>query len=443
MTNKANTTAINLLVENKAKTYNDYMKNVENVLEKGVNGDPKYIEILSRMASPCNPETPTVYKGVNRLVLSMVALAKGYKDNRWYTMKNIQDHNALQKNKDHQWSLKAQDSEKGYQKGDQKCVEIMYFIPKYLYDLDKDGNIDWRHGKSITQKEYDALSEKDKKRVFTKTIKSFVFNAEQIDGVEPLVKPNKKYSTKLIEHIAKAMNVGLELGSNKERPCYSPTENKVYMPDSFLFKKNVYLQGAGLHELSHATGHKSRLNRDMTGRFGSQSYAFEELVAESSAAMLCAFLGIEKEVDENHKAYVKSWLSVCKDKAKALIEAFKLAEQACQYIVDVADLENYVEKTETAKAKAKAKRTSKEVSSVKAEKKVAKTKAVKTTKKETAKKEKTVRKTTVPKMTEYIKDGIKIVRLENGDKWSEMTRSFYDSLSSQAKKIIRNEMGIA
>ena len=446
MTRKTNInqTVLTNLVENKAKSYKDFKKIVEDNLAKGVKENPQYAEILSAMATPYNPTKGNKYRGINRLVLTMVSLAKGYTDPRWMTLKQMQDKG---------YSLKAKDPSKGYQKGDQKCVEIMYFIPKYFYELDKEGNIDWRHGRQISDSEYEKLTEEEKKRVFTKTIKSFVFNAEQIDGIAPLETAKKNYSTKLIDHIAKKLNVALKWNSGKERPCYSPKEDKVYMPSKDLFKKELYLKGAGLHELAHSTGHSSRLNRDLVGMFGTQSYAFEELIAESTAAMLCSFLGIEKTVDDNHKAYVKSWLSVIKDNPSALIDAFKLAEKACDYIIENAELENYTETVkETEEVTEPVKATEK-----KATKKSAKKTTKKATKKATEKVEKTaeVKKTTAVKVdkkakkgiakvnvietTTFIRNGLEIVRIEkkqiNGlTSFIELTKDFYDSISAKQKK---------
>ena len=172
MTN-INTRIIDSFIINKAKTYSDYKKNVEKMLEEGIKDAQTWENVCRRLGLQKAMRTDKAYKGINQMVLGMVAFAKGYEDTRWLTFNDIKAHNEQKQNKDKQWKLKAKDSEKGYQNGDQKCVEIMYFIPRYMYELTEDGKIDFRHGKAISEEEYKALSEKDKKRVFTKTIKSF------------------------------------------------------------------------------------------------------------------------------------------------------------------------------------------------------------------------------------------------------------------------------
>jgi antirestriction protein ArdC len=87
-----------------------------------------------------------------------------------------------------------------------------------------------------------------------------------------------------------------------------------------------------LHESVHATGHKSRLDRDFSKRFGSESYAFEELVAELGSAMLCAHLGIDGQMQENHVAYIANWLTVLKNDKKAILTASAKAQQALDFL---------------------------------------------------------------------------------------------------------------
>ena len=86
------------------------------------------------------------------------------------------------------------------------------------------------------------------------------------------------------------------------------------------------------HELTHWTGHTSRLARDFSGRFGSSAYAFEELVAELGAAMLCAELGISIEPRADHAQYLNGWISVLKGDNGAIIKAASLAKQAAAFI---------------------------------------------------------------------------------------------------------------
>ncbi|WP_278389334.1 zincin-like metallopeptidase domain-containing protein, partial [Thalassospira xiamenensis] len=86
-----------------------------------------------------------------------------------------------------------------------------------------------------------------------------------------------------------------------------------------------------LHECSHATGHETRLNRDQSGSFGSKKYAFEELVAEMSAAFLCASLGIVPTV--RHADYLASWLQVLREDNRAIVRAASQGSKSADYLL--------------------------------------------------------------------------------------------------------------
>jgi antirestriction protein ArdC len=91
------------------------------------------------------------------------------------------------------------------------------------------------------------------------------------------------------------------------------------------------------HEMGHSTGHASRLNRkEITGGiyFGSQDYSLEELVAELTAAFLCAEAGIDQPVLNNTVAYLRSWLEKLQKEPQAFITAAARAQKAADYILD-------------------------------------------------------------------------------------------------------------
>jgi antirestriction protein ArdC len=100
------------------------------------------------------------------------------------------------------------------------------------------------------------------------------------------------------------------------------------MPAMAAFNSANGYHSTLLHESVHATGHKSRLDRDFSKRFGDESYAFEELVAELGSAMLCAHCGIDGEMQQNHVAYIANWLTVLKNDKKAILTASAKAQQA-------------------------------------------------------------------------------------------------------------------
>jgi antirestriction protein ArdC len=89
-----------------------------------------------------------------------------------------------------------------------------------------------------------------------------------------------------------------------------------------------------MHELSHWTGGKARLAREFSGRFGSEAYAFEELIAELGAAFVCADLGLIPATMADHASYIDSWLRVLKNDKKAIFTAASQASKAHGFLME-------------------------------------------------------------------------------------------------------------
>ena len=112
---------------------------------------------------------------------------------------------------------------------------------------------------------------------------------------------------------------------------YSPSTDKIQLParKDFLTASGFYATWA--HEVIHSTGHRSRLDRDLSGGYGTESYAEEELVAELGAFLLCARLNISSK-PENHASYLNSWIRVLKESPKFLKTAFSKATRAANCV---------------------------------------------------------------------------------------------------------------
>lgn len=109
--------------------------------------------------------------------------------------------------------------------------------------------------------------------------------------------------------------------------------DKIRMPLREQFKGEAEpFYSTILHELSHWSGAKHRLNRDLWGVFGERAYAKEELIAELSSAFCCAALGFSKTMSHN-SAYLKSWLGIMKEDNKAIVKAAFHAQKAADYIL--------------------------------------------------------------------------------------------------------------
>jgi antirestriction protein ArdC len=112
---------------------------------------------------------------------------------------------------------------------------------------------------------------------------------------------------------------------------YNPKEDHIVLPFKESFKNPEDYYGVGLHELTHWTGHESRLNRERGKRYGDQAYAFEELVAEMGAAFLCASVGIPYVT--RHSDYIGDWIKVLKDHKRAIFSAAAKAQAAMDFVL--------------------------------------------------------------------------------------------------------------
>src|SRR5690606_5012741 len=113
----------------------------------------------------------------------------------------------------------------------------------------------------------------------------------------------------------------------------------VVMPKLEQFDNPQEFYSTLFHELVHSTGAKHRLNRDMTGRYGSKPYAFEELIAELGASFLCGWSGILYFTLKNSAAYIRGWSkrlveNMTKD-PKFFVQAASKAQQAADYILNL------------------------------------------------------------------------------------------------------------
>jgi antirestriction protein ArdC len=116
-----------------------------------------------------------------------------------------------------------------------------------------------------------------------------------------------------------------------DRACYSPGLDRIQLPNPESFHTAAAHYATWAHEAIHSTGHNLRLKRDLTGSFGSQSYAREELVAELGSVLIGQRLQIGCEL-ENHAAYLQSWISVLQESPHVLLRIVSDARKAVDLI---------------------------------------------------------------------------------------------------------------
>ena len=242
---------------------------------------------------PYNPASKTVYRGINHTWLSMQPYAMP-----WYlTFKQAQNLG-------------------GTVKAGEKGTPVVF----------------WKIGKRET---VDATG--DKTTSAYALVKNYwVFNVEQCEGIEipalpELPKPEFDQSPAVIGIVDKlALSGGLTHAGDSA--YYRPSSDAIVMPPMAAFTSAAHYHATLLHESVHATGHKSRLDRLTPARFGSENYAYEELVAELGAAMLCCKLGVDGDL--RHADYIGSWLKALKNDKKFILSASAKAQAAMDYLTN-------------------------------------------------------------------------------------------------------------
>ena len=162
-----------------------------------------------------------------------------------------------------------------------------------------------------------------------------VFNVDQCEGLPASAAGDrpKQSSDEIFIPRADALVAasGADIRVGGSLAFYAPGPDYIRIPPPDVFYDPINWHRTRLHELAHWTGHSSRLARDFTGRWASEAYAREELVAELSAAFLCAELGISPTV--RHVDYIGAWLHVLKGDNRAVFQAASLASRAANYLL--------------------------------------------------------------------------------------------------------------
>lgn len=167
-----------------------------------------------------------------------------------------------------------------------------------------------------------------------------VFNVSQCDGLNIPVTDEPQITFNPIEEAEKIV------ANMQKKPVITHVDQSAYyrrdsdvvnMPKKETFKGEAEYYSTLFHELTHATGHESRLGRfqNAVSKFGDSNYAKEELVAEMGASYLCAVAGIVDRTIDNSAAYIASWLKRLKNDKKLVVSAAGKAHAACDFILGV------------------------------------------------------------------------------------------------------------
>jgi antirestriction protein ArdC len=250
------------------------------------------------LAMPRNASTHRRYSGINVLILWGAVIERGFSSQSWLTFRQA---------------------------------------------LGLGGNV--RKGERGTTVVYaDRFTPEDERRRAAETgeeaqaipfLKRFtVFNTAQCEGLPDemmVVAPPVETGLVLPQAEALIRATGIDFRIGGARAFYSPAHDFVHVPPPQAYFEPINWHRTALHEVSHASGAAHRLNRDLSGSFGSKAYAREELIAEMAGAFVCASLGIVPTV--RHADYLGSWLEVLRDDDRAIVRAASAASKAADYLL--------------------------------------------------------------------------------------------------------------
>lgn len=279
------------------KIYEMVTENITQLLENGlVPWHQSWID----GSIPCNRKSKFDYRGINVFVLTSTAMLKGYASKWWCSYKQAMQLGGQVK------------------KGETGTTVIFW---KLLEKQDKDDS---------------------SKKVTIPLLRYYkVFNLDQIDNLSESEEENAnncfyEQSAGTAQQIIDGMPTPPTI-KNGVKPCYIPDFDEVQIPPFRKFDQAEEYYGTMFHELTHSTGHESRLKRPgitNSNDFGSESYSKEELIAEMGSAFLCGTANISMPVIQNQASYIQGWLKALHGDKKLVIHAAGAAQKATDYILN-------------------------------------------------------------------------------------------------------------
>lgn len=241
---------------------------------------------------PSNLITGRLYSGGNVLLLWMAAHTKGYENLQFCTYNQVNGIGAKVK------------------KGE-RATHIIFT-------------------KHVVRK--DEVTEEDKPGTLVKSYP--VFHLSQLEQVpEKYLSEQEQLGEQTFTResvVSFVRGTGIKVATGANKAAYYPARDEVVMPHVGTFESEDSYWGVLHHELTHATGHKDRLDRNFGKRFGDNNYAFEELVAELGSAFICARLGIPPSF--RSASYIQNWLTVLQSDVRAIFSAASYAGHASDWL---------------------------------------------------------------------------------------------------------------
>ena len=273
-------------------------------IEAGATGWRMPWYTLANAGTPVNVDGRP-YRGMNAVWLPVAASAHGWETGVWGTYRGWQRHGG-----------QVRRGERG--------------TPVVLWKQTT------RHDPTDTDTTDDSAMTGQRRSLFARAYT--VFAGEQVDGADDTIatrhegRPERDAPERLetAERFFGALDARVVEGGN--RACYEPATDTIRLPTLAQFRTAAHYYATRAHETVHWTGHRSRLARDLTTRFGTDAYAAEELVAELGAAMWCAQTGISAVTRDDHAAYLAGWLRVLRADPRALVTVASRAQAAVDWL---------------------------------------------------------------------------------------------------------------
>ena len=256
---------------------------------------------------PVDAVSKRPYRGVNVLALWVAAQAQGYPSGFWATYR--------------QWlELGAQ-----VRKGEKATLVVLWKVREANQAAEEEA-----------ETEQEAAANRGGRRFLARGYS--VFNAAQVDGWTPPALPPRPQAERVetAERFFSSLEADLRHGGAQafyhRGGDYIQLPHYIQLPRFAAFPDPGAYYATLAHEATHWTGHPSRLARDLSGRFGDDAYAAEELIAELGAAFLCAQLGLASTPRPDHAAYLQGWLRILKQDTRSLLTAAGKAQAAVDWM---------------------------------------------------------------------------------------------------------------
>ena len=237
-----------------------------------------------------NGSSERSYRGINVLLLNLVAFEKGYADPRWVTFHDVQRLG-------------------GRIKKGEKHTKVVFWK---ILEIEKE--------------------DQEKQKVIPLVRVHRVFNVEQCEHLNiQKLSPATDETIATTNQSAESILTLPTIRHGGTKAAFYPAQDFIQIPPKNSFESLEHYYATAFHEVTHWTGHDARLQRTFGKRFGDKDYAFEELVAEIGSAFLGGAIGLPFN-EMRHPEYIQEWIKVLKDDKRAVFNACRLSQTATDFI---------------------------------------------------------------------------------------------------------------